>query len=140
MLSSYIPTGGDSIAQQESRGEVVAVAPTVEAPSVGAEGYRITARGRYDRVEGTADGLSTSLDIAQVGVSSEERDREVDLIKLGPHALIAVAPSGLLLYRPMKERIELGRWSTLYLQPLPVGEGLEYPSCRRFLWVSVEVP
>ena len=64
----------------------------------------------------------------------------MDLIELGPHALIAVAPSGLLLRSPMKERIELGRWSALYLQPLPVGERLEYPSCRRFLWVSVEVP
>ena len=64
MLSSYIPTGGDSIAQQESRGEVVAVAPTVETPSVGAEGDGITARSGYDRVEGAAEGLSTSLDIA----------------------------------------------------------------------------
>ena len=64
----------------------------------------------------------------------------MDLIKLGPHTLIAVAPSGLLGCRSMKERIELGRWSALYLQPLPVGEGVEYPSCRRFLWVSVEVP
>ena len=82
---------------------MIAIPTPIEVAPVGAPRYRCTAPAELRREERTANGLSATRNKVKAPPLLEERGGEVGLVELGPYALIAVAPWGLLLCLPMKE-------------------------------------
>ena len=91
------------VLEEQADGEVIAIPTPIEVAPVGAPRYRCAAPAELRREEWPAEGLGTLCHIAKASRLLEERGGEVGLVELGPYALIAVAPWGLLLCLPMKE-------------------------------------
>ena len=91
------------VLEEQANGEVIAIPTPIEVAPVGAPRYRCAASAELRREERPANGLSATRYIAKAPPLLEERSGEVGLVKLGPYALIAVAPWWLLLCLPMKE-------------------------------------
>ena len=82
---------------------MIAIPTPIEVAPVGAPRYRCAAPAELRREERPEEGPGATRYIAKASPLLKERGGEVGLVKLGPYALIAVAPRWLLLYLPMKE-------------------------------------
>lgn len=82
---------------------MIAIPTSIEVAPVGAPRYRCAAPAELRREERMTKGFGTTCYITKASPLLKERDGEVGLVKLGPYALIAVAPWWLLLCLPMKE-------------------------------------
>jgi len=85
-------------------------------------------------------GFGTTCYITKASPLLKERGGEVGLVKLGPYALIAVAPRWLLLCLPMKEREKALGWEVLHCHICCIGTTAQDFARGGFFGIAVEVP
>ena len=119
---------------------MIAIPTPIEVAPVGAPRYSCTAPAELRREERPANGLSATRYIAKVPPLLKERGGEVGLVKLGPYALIAVAPWWLLLRIPMKEGEKALGWEVLHRPIRCVGTTTQGFAGGSFFGIAVEVP
>ena len=118
---------------------MIAIPTPIEVAPVGAPRYRCTAPAELRREERTTKGFGTTCYIAKASPLLEERGGEVGLVKLGPYALIAVAPWWVLLCLPMKEGEKALGWEVLHCHIRCVGTTAQGFARGGFLGIAVEV-
>ena len=118
---------------------MIAIPTSIEVAPVSAPRYRCAAPAELRREERPANGLGTTHHIAKASPLLEERGGEVGLVKLGPYALIAVAPRWLLLCLPMKEGEKALGWEVLHRHIRCVGTTAQGFDGGCFFGIAVEV-
>ena len=118
---------------------MIAIPTPIEVAPVGAPRYRCAAPAELRREERTTKGFGTTCYITKASPLLKERGGEVGLVKLGPYALIAVAPWWLLLRIPMKEGEKALGWEVLHRHIRCVGVTTQGFAGGSFFGIAVEV-
>ena len=118
---------------------MIAISTPIEVAPVGAPRYRCAAPAELRREERPEEGLGATRYVVKASPLLEERGGEVCLVKLGPYALIAVAPWWLLLRIPMKESEKALGWEVLHRHIRCVGVTTQGFAGGSFLGIAVEV-